>query len=181
MTDTPNTTQGKGAVDWAKPIEAVAAGCPEVPATFVQHLCGIPIVDVPGVGEGLGVDKNGRIGWHCSWTIRNVETRDDTVTPEHPTPTQYAPELVERMVATIRILAGCTPCGESEGERLLIVLAQTIVSDLPQEVDPDEEEASDLVKKLSREGFIFGNTDQAESVAVAGIKRGRQLQRGETK
>jgi len=182
MTDTPNTTQGKGAVDWSAMIEAVHSDGRIVPVNLVSTWRGYEIRPILEDEQGAVAifNRDGTHSWkgkrgrpNIGWRIRNV--------PEHPTPTQYAPELVERMVALCRRAADTSASEDLHGSAWCWVAreADLIISDLPQEEDPDDQAASDLVIKLSRDGFIFGNTDQAESVAMAGIKLGRQLQRGE--
>jgi len=170
MTDTPNTTQGKGAVDWSRPIEAVhedgrvvavhLGGEDENPDKQGDHYT-LPSLngDAPGIWQRDGTSwMNADAGWR----VRNV--------PEHPTPTQYAPELVERMVALMKAMTGKTYMQPEHYEE-----ARSIVSDLPQKVDPD------LIEARERLNLSFVPcTDEAEALALACIKRGRQLERGES-
>jgi hypothetical protein len=99
------------------------------------------------------------------WSIRNL--------PEHPTPTQYAPELVERMVALCRMIAG-PPLAQGN----IVGLATAIVSDLSQEVDPDLLEA----RRIAAEWDLpirKGERDTSEVQAVwEAIVRGREIERG---
>lgn len=161
-------------IDWSKPIEAVHEDGTVSPVSLYNHR-EWPDADgdwqVRGVGKGQwsyfradGTHADER----CPWRIRNV--------PEHPTPTQYAPELVELMVKTIRILADCEPCGDNDAERKLIAVARSIVSDLPQEVDPDEVEARRVAEEC---GWAPAVIEASLAGLKAALSRGRQLQRGE--
>lgn len=178
MTDTPNTTQGKGAVDWSRPIEAVhedgRVAAVELDPGYSQPdndgeyalRVGPPGHEMSDLvhGDGRSTDPDN------PWRIRNV--------PEHPTPTQYAPELVERMVAFVRQCArGFYYAGVNEDAASAYEIvrgAKSIVSDLPQEIDPD------LIEARERLNLSFvPRTDEAEALALACIKRGRQLERGD--
>ena len=171
MTDTPNTTQGKGAVDWSRPIEAVHEDGRVMP----MAVRGTPNPYGP-VETTMSPDpkvtnefwyKDGRD--YCitrsAWRIRNI--------PEHPTPTQYAPELVERMVALCRH-AAVSASGHTQEE------ARSILSDLPQEVDPDEAYAEQLILEMGWAGEAEIGEAAVRRLVAQAYAAGRQLQQGDT-
>lgn len=173
MTDTPNTTQGKGAVDWSRPIEAVHEDGRVMPVTVSgpdDRLWRTNESPVDGSSNVYWNEDGSDVCLRSRWRIRNI--------PEHPTPTQYAPELVERMVAFVRQCArGFYYAGVNEDAASAYEIvrgAKSIVSDLPQEIDPD------LIEARERLNLSFvPRTDEAEALALACIKRGRQLERGD--
>jgi len=154
-------------IDWSRPIEAVHRdgrvksmtlnGARDFDSDGVYFTDDIP--DPCTCNSGWYANGQNRVP-KSPWVIHNVV--------EHPTPTQYAPELVERMVALAKsVVNGSNPA-------LFYEQARSIVSDLPQEVDPD------LIEARERLNLSFvPRTDEAEALALACIKRGRQLERGE--
>lgn len=111
-----------------------------------------------------------------------VEMGDRNV-PEHPTPTQYAPELVERMVALISkmeigassILEEYHPDNTGLGKtyREAVSIGRCLRG--------ESDEAVDVVEQMRRESWVVDDSFAAMCVEAAsrGIARGRQLQRGE--
>lgn len=92
-------------------------------------------------------------------------------------PVDIAPEVVERMVALVRAMAvvrgppwsrhSLNPFGE----------AKAIVALLPEPIDPDVLEAGSICTGMNERGYFFANAEQACAIALAGIKRGRKLER----
>lgn len=175
MTDTPNTTQGKGAVDWSRPIEAVHEdGRVEVATATLRAPDGF--FWVRWKNNAGWSDCEGACGQdHEGWRIRNV--------PEHPTPTQYAPELVERMVALCRGMVHTTSVSVTVFPSLSSMdhyaIARSILSDLPQEVDPDEQYAEQLIKEMGWAGEAEIGEVAVRRLVAKAYAAGRQLQRGE--
>lgn len=118
-------------------------------------------------GEHI-LEPNGHLPY-SGWRIRNIQ-------PVAAKPA-ISDELVDRMVALVREMA-------SEGYDR----ASDIVAKLPQPVDPDLLEAREIAcaevpswaaeqKRRCRQGTYDGNL--LIVLALAGVRRGRSLERGE--
>ena len=161
-------------IDWNKPIEAVHEDGRVVSVTLMRHGQG-PWYDVtPSLGAHWSFQPEGHHSDPlCKWRIRNVAS----TTPERD------PALWDRMEALVREMAS-----QRGPEPRFIERARAIVAALPKPVDPDLIEARSIVAnakphvaEYSGQDILAGLEDDcfAMLVALAGIRRGRALQRGE--
>ena len=82
-------------IDWSRPIEVVKPSGTVAAWVVTEPGPGVfAVIQVVGWAITAQASVDGRI-INSSWTVRNVGARSDTAAPEHPTPTQYAPELVD--------------------------------------------------------------------------------------
>lgn len=171
-------------VDWTKPIEAVH----EDGRTFAA------VFDYGQNGDHYWIES-GKEPEDCAlfyyesgepasptyknWRIRNVQPA--------ATKPAISDELVERMVAAVRQHASGSAevLQRSDGEyRSLYAECMAIAAELPQSVDPDLLEARKCavpyVDALTSD-ILEGGYDSSSQVsaALAAIKRGRALERGE--
>lgn len=155
-------------IDWSRPIEAVHEDGRVVPAGEpVENSYGrsVKFVVPERSKERHLVTDTGGV-WGSDWRIRNV--------PEHPTPTQYAPELVKMTEAEVRDMLAY------DADTIVQTMREWgFVSDLPQDVDPDEKQIDRIMGDLQCAGYMFANPQQAREAAKFALARGRQLQRGE--
>lgn len=174
--DSNNVNSGaraSGTVDWSRPIEAVHEDGWVVSCSFAEddggrfipmRVHGVPI-DGPDnhYAEGF-FDKDGTRP-QSKWRIRNVQ----------PTTPELNPALWDLMVALVRDMADRYNNGRSDDESVardaypFLREANSIVAALPKPVDPDVQAAADLLDS-------FGDAlPDAKSLALAAIKRGREL------
>jgi len=172
MTVTPNTTQGKGAFQVGDKVRYIGPECDGLTPGAVYYCIGVGSYNAP-----IHLDDDGEIRDRVGDQYELVDR-----VPEHPTPTQYAPELVERAFALLRTMALACPIGVKamgDGQREAYETARSIVSDLPQEVDPDEEEAAAILEAANFKRDRDPHYVMILGVAKDALARGRQLERGD--
>ena len=175
-------------IDWSKPIEAVHVDGRVKPMILSPEwagACDFKTTESPD-------EYNSNSYWHKSgangfvrspWTIRNVAPA---------TPTRTALEQLEKYEGLLRRLAECSASLGEPGEpvRKLVVEARAIVAELPEVADGDLLEARNVVMQVHKDrGYMNEDraaldageydNDQPVLIAVAAIKRGRALERGE--
>lgn len=166
-------------VDWSKPIEAVHVVSGKVVAVAPKGESYGPFQDIqpslPGGVFSFKVDGSHAYG---KWTIRNVQT------PE-PTPA-IDPALVERMVALTKLIA-------AHDKSLVFGQCREEARDILMELEPVDEdllEARQVARDVvggSKQSMAYlnnitdGHNDRWPEVriALAAIRRGRALERGE--
>lgn len=168
MTDM-NDEAGKGKVDWTAPLEAVHESGRVVPVTVKQT--GIHYVSIMEALPNFGCASSRYFspdGSHANeqWRIRNV------------TPTDPRPALYDRMEKLVRDMTiGYPTYAMTTLASGWVSEARAIVAELPKPVDPDEAIANGLVGPFD----IWGNATahaEAQRLALAAIKRGRELEQG---
>lgn len=158
------------AVDWSKPIEAVHVDGRVAPATL-SPLDGIKWVHC-GETSDDGVwfyGENGDVEWR-GWTIRNVQT------PEAATPA-IDPALVERMVGLVRTAAAWKNSVVSEGYDNRLAETANEARDILKALEPVDPEEAAVAEVLEEWTNDYNGT--SKTLALAAIRRGRALERGE--
>lgn len=159
-------------VDWSRPIEAVHDDGRVVPVIIMSGPDSDGDYGVTPAPDGthncFRADGSKWVGGYIhgdtGWRIRNV-------TQPAPTPD----ELTKRMEALVRDMA--TLVGGATYSQLQTE-ARAIVAMLPEPVDPDEAEARDLVR-MAYPDMKDDYQGRRLDIALAAIKRGRALERGE--
>lgn len=171
MTDTPNTTQGKGAFQVGDKVRYIGPKRAGLTSGAIYECIGIGSFNAP-----IHRDDDGDIRDRTENDYELVSRA-----PEHPTPTQYAPEMVNRLVAVVRgyVMGSCACDYGPNKDRSLYAEAAALLSDLPQEVDPDEAYAEQLIREMGWAGQAEIGEVAVRRLVAQAYAAGRQLQRGE--
>jgi len=176
MTDTPNTTQGKGAFQVGDKVRYIGPERVGLTQGAIYDCIRVGSFNTP-----IHFDDDGNV------RDRTENDYELVSRAEHPTPTQYAPELVERMVALCRSAQKLPKFSYPPGHAIGAFFNEldAIVSDLPQEVDPDLILARRSAANIGIDGYLWkqiaeGMCDDQPLVLglKSGIALGRQLERG---